>query len=52
MAAAGNAGVGLLVHEDAVANLFGKAQDDAAVELPVFGIVSPVAVGLQLGLLG
>ena len=52
MAAAGNAGVGLLVYEDAVADLFGEAQDHAAVELPVFGVVGPVAVGLQLGLLG
>ena len=52
MAAAGNAGVGLLVYKDAVADLFGEAQDDAAVELPVFCIVGPVAVGLQLGLLG
>ena len=52
IAAAGNAGVWLLVHEDAVANLLGEAQNHAAVELPVFGVVGPVAVGLQLGLLG
>ena len=51
MAAAGNAGVGLLVDEDAVADLFGQAQHDAAVQLPVFGVVFPVSLCLQLRLL-
>ena len=52
IAAAGDPGVGLLVDEDAVLDLLGQPEHHAAVELPVFGIVSPVAVGLQFGLLG
>ena len=51
-AAAGDAGVGLLVHEDAVANLLRQPQHDAAVQFPVFGVIGAVAVGLQLGLFG
>ena len=46
IAAAGDPGVGLLVDEDAVLDLLGQPEHHAAVELPVFGIVSPVAVGL------
>ena len=51
-AAAGDAGVGLLVHEDAVANLLRQPQHDAAVQFPVFGVIGAVAVGLQFGLFG
>ena len=52
IAAAGDAGVGLLMHEDAVADLLGQPKHHAAVQLPVFCVVGAVAVGLQLGLFG
>ena len=51
-AAAGHPRMGLLVHEDAVADLLGQPQHDAAVQLPVLGVVGAVPVGLQLRLFG
>ena len=43
--------VGLLMHQNAVADLLGKAQHHAAVQLLIFCVVSAVALGLQFGLL-
>ena len=40
------------MHKDAVADLLGEPQHHAAVQFPVFGVVSAVAVGLQLSLFG
>ena len=39
------------MHQNTVANLFGKAQHHAAVQLLIFCIVGAVAFGLQFGLL-
>ena len=39
------------MHQNAVADLLGKAQHHAAVQLLIFGIVGAVAFGLQFGLL-
>ena len=38
--------------EDAVADLFGEPEHDAAVKLKVFRVIGPVPLGLKLGLLG
>ena len=43
--------VWLLMHQNAVADLLGKAQHHVAVQLLVFGVVGAVALGLQFGLL-
>ena len=51
-AAAGHPRMGLLMHEDAVADLLGQPQHDAAVQFPVLGVVGAVPVGLQLRLFG
>ena len=52
IAAAGHPRVGLLMHQNAVADLLGEPQHHAAVQLLIFGVVGAVAVGLQLGLFG
>ena len=38
--------VGLLMHQNAVADLLGKAQHHAAVQFLIFGVVGAVALGL------
>ena len=39
------------MHKDAVADLFGEPQHDAAVQFPIFGVISAVAVSLKFSLL-
>ena len=51
-AAAGDPGIGLLVDQNAVADLLGEPEHHTAVKRPVFDVVGAVAVGLQLSLLG
>ena len=43
--------VWLLMHQNAVADLFGKAQYNTSMQLLIFCIVGAVAFGLQFGLL-
>ena len=38
------------MHKDAVADLLGEPQYHTAVQFPIFGVISAVAVGLQLSL--
>ena len=38
------------MHQNAVADLFGEPQHHTAVQFPIFGVISAVAVGLQLSL--
>ena len=40
------------MHQNAVADLFGEPEHDAAVQFPVLGVVGAVAVSLKFGLLG
>ena len=39
------------MHKDAVADLLGEPQHHTAVQFPIFGVISAVAVSLKFGLL-